>query len=128
MKQILILILLLSTFSGIFAQSSTRADNFGNQNTNARNEGSQSGWIKIDSDVSSTSGIPALGNENISFYGTSEGIFLTVNGGNSNVKLYALTGQLLSSGVLTQGRFFTPARRGIYFLKINNKTYKVICK
>jgi len=27
-----------------------------------------------------------------------------------------------------QGRFFIPTRQGIYFLRINNKSYKVICK
>jgi len=42
--------------------------------------------------------------------------------------LFALTGQLLWSGNLVQGRFFIPVRQGIYFLRINGKSYKVICK
>jgi hypothetical protein len=85
--------------------------------------------MKIDNDASSGSGTPALGNENVSFYSTSDGIYVSINSGGSNkIRLYALTGQLLSNGDLSQGLFFTPTRRGIYFLKINNKTYKVICK
>lgn len=66
--------------------------------------------------------------DNVSFNATSEGIYLSLGSGTYNVKLFALTGQLLWSGDLVQGKFFIPARKGIYFLRINGKSFKVVCK
>jgi hypothetical protein len=51
-----------------------------------------------------------------------------INEGTNKIKLFALTGQLLFNGELSQGRFFIPTKQGIYFLRINNKSFKVICK
>jgi len=130
MKQLLTLLFLIVIYVGPFAQNTQKADSHSsNQNTVIRIEGStQNGWLKGDNDASVGTSVPALGNENVSYNGTSEGIYVTINRGTNKIKLYALTGQLLLNGDLTQGRFFIPTRKGIYFLKVNNKSYKVICK
>lgn len=128
MKQIYTLLLFLFTIFGAFAQNTKNDTHFSNQNTVSKNESTQNGWTKIDNDASAGTNTPALGNENVSYYSGVEGIYVSISSGTNSVRLYALTGQLLSYGVLTTGRYFTAARRGIYFLKINNKTYKVICK
>ena len=129
MKRIITFLLLIIISTGLFPQNSKGDLHSSNRNTTNRNDGTQYGWMKIDTEASSGSATPALGNENVSFYSTSDGVYVSINSGGINkIKLYALTGQLLSNGDLSQGHFFTPTRRGIYFLKINNKTYKVICK
>ena len=129
MKRIITLLLLIIISIGLFPQNSKGDFHSSNRNIINRNDGKQYGWLKIDNDASSVSGTPALDNENVSFYSTSDGIYVSINSSVINkIKLYALTGQLLSNGDLSQGLFFSPTRRGIYFLKINNKTYKVICK
>ncbi len=56
------------------------------------------------------------------------GIFLTLPKSTNSIKLFALTGQLIWSGDLVQGKFYIPTGPGIYFLRINNKSYKVSCK
>ncbi|MDP4239296.1 MAG: T9SS type A sorting domain-containing protein [Bacteroidota bacterium] len=130
MKRILTLLFLIIIVTGFFAQSNQKGDTRStNQNTVIRIEGSaQNGWVKGDNDASAGASVPAAGNENVSFNATAEGIYVTILSGTNKIKLYALTGQLLLNGDLTQGRFFIPARKGIYFLKVNNKSYKVICK
>jgi hypothetical protein len=84
----------------------------------------QSGWTRSDAEGSS----PVLGNENVSYSTTSEGINIMIISGENRIQLLALTGQSLLNGNLSQGRFFIPARKGIYILKINGKSYKVVCK
>lgn len=128
MKQTLTILFLIITIVVLFAQNSKGDFHSSNQKVINKNDGTQNGWMKIDNDASNGSIAPAPGNENVIYYSTSEGIFVTINSGTNKIKLFALTGQLLSSGDLSQGHFFTPTRRGIYFLKINTKTYKVICK
>lgn len=66
--------------------------------------------------------------DGFSYYSSSGGVYLTFSRANNNVKLFALTGQLLWSGELVSGRFFVKTGEGIYFLRVNNKSYKVICK
>lgn len=66
--------------------------------------------------------------EGISYIATKEGIQLILQVPVSNIKLFALTGEAVWSGSLVQGRFFVPTRPGIYFLRLNNKSYKVVCK
>lgn len=66
--------------------------------------------------------------DGFSYYTTSGGIFLILPRPNNNVRLFALTGQLLWSGELVSGRFFIPTKSGIYILRVNNKSYKVSCK
>jgi len=128
MKRLITPLFLFFILTGLFAQN-TRGDNHSsNQNKIHRNDGIQSGWVKVDNDASLGSNVPASGNENVSYNSTSEGIYVIISSGINKIKLYALTGQLLSNGDLAPGHFFTPTRRGIYFLKINTRTYKVICK
>ena len=130
MKRLITLLFLITFGMGLYAQSNRKGDSHSaNPNTVIRIEGSaQNGWVKGDNDSSTGSYTPALGNENVSFNGTSEGIYVNIISGTNKIKLYALTGQVLFNGVMTQGRFLLPQKPGIYFLIINNKSYKVICK
>ncbi len=71
---------------------------------------------------------PIIEADGFSYYSTAKGIYLIFPQANNDVKLLALTGQLLWSGELVSGRFYIPTGRGIYFLRVNNKSYKVSCK
>lgn len=129
MKQTLTLLFLIVYVATIFAQNSAKGDSrTGTQNTVIRLEGAQNSWVKTDNEGSSSSNMQITDNENVTFNSTSEGIYISIIKGTNKIKLFALTGQLLLNGDLTQGRFFIPTRKGIYFLRINNKSYKVICK
>jgi hypothetical protein len=120
---------LMLFFANIFAQNTSKGGlHATNQNIIIRIDGSQNTSDKGDNDTSTGTNAPAYGNENVSFTTTSEGIYITIISGSNKIKLLALTGQLLFAGDLTQGRFFIPTRKGIYFLKINNKNYRIICK
>ena len=103
-----------------------RAERF-TQNVVLKIDGA-TGWSKGDNDGPAAQGTSIVSNENVNFSSTSEGIFITIIAGTNKIKLFALTGQLLLNGDLSQGRFFIPTRKGIYFLRINNKSFKVICK
>lgn len=128
-KRIIIASALVLFFANLFAQNTSKGDSRSlNQNTIIRIDGAPNGWIKGDNDATSGSNTAIFGNENVSFTTSAEGIYITIINGANRIKLFALTGQLLLDGELTQGRFFIPTRRGIYFLKVNNKSYKVICK
>jgi len=123
------LILCLSIEYNI-AQSTIKNDSRNtNQTSVIKIEGSaQNGWVKNDNDNLSGNNQTINGNENVSFYGSSDGIYFSIINGTNKIKLFALTGQLLFDGDLTQGKFLIQTRKGIYFLRINNKSYKVICK
>jgi hypothetical protein len=128
-RRIIAVSCLMLFFANIFAQNALKGDlHVTNQNMIIRIDGSQNTWDKGDNETSTGTNTPAYGNENVSFITTSEGIYITIISGSNRIKLLALTGQLLLAGDLTQGRFFIPTRKGIYFLKINNKNYKIICK
>ena len=128
-KRIISASLLMMFLANTFAQNASKSDvHSNNQNTIIRIDGAQNVWIKGEVDPTTGNNVPASGNENVSFIGTSDGIYITIISGSNKIKLLALTGQLLLEGELTQGRFFIPTRKGIYFLKINTKNYKVICK
>jgi hypothetical protein len=128
MKQIYTILLFLIVLFSLSAQNSSKTDSRPqNQNVVLKIDGA-SGWSKADNDSPAAQGTPIVSNENVTFSSNSEGIFITVNAGTNKIKLFALTGQLLLNGDLSQGRFFIPTRKGIYFLRINNKSYKVICK
>ncbi len=86
-------------------------------------DGDQSDWMKPEVDNN-----PVQGNEHVSFTTTSDGINIMIISGENKIQLIALTGQTLLNGNLSHGRFFIPARKGIYILKINGKSYKVVCK
>ncbi len=106
---------------------------------NAQNETQRASVIRIDGNAGQLAGradveMPQTGTQQMvvadgfSYYTTSGGIFLILPRPNNNVRLFALTGQLLWSGELVSGRFFIPTKSGIYFLRVNNKSYKVSCK
>jgi len=130
MKRILTLLFLFVSVGIIFAQNTAKNDSrAAGQATIIRIDGSTpNGWTKGDNDASVSTTQPTSGNENVSFNSTAEGIYITVSNGTNKIKLFALTGQLIFNGDLTQGRFFILTRKGIYFLKVNNKSFKVICK
>jgi len=95
----------------------------------AQNETNGPAVVRVDNstraDESASAVIVADG---FSYYTTQQGIYLIFPKTNNNVKLVALTGQLIWSGELVSGRFYIPTGRGIYFLRVNNKSYKVSCK
>ena len=87
----------------------------------------ENNWNKADTEAPSGNNVQSIA-DGITYSTTAEGIFIVLPKATSNVKLFALTGEVVWSGNLVQGRFFIPTRQGIYFLRINNKSYKVICK
>jgi len=129
MKRLRTIICLFVFVATLCAQTSSRSD-FRNANqTFIIIEGNnKSEWVKGDVDVQPTPNNQTYANENVSFNASSGGIFIIINSGKNKVKLFALTGQLLLDGELTQGRFFIPTKQGIYFLRVNTKSYKIICK
>lgn len=129
MKQLITLLLVL-IFGGLAtAQNNSRVDMRGAaQNTIVKIDGSQNTWSKGDSDSPAGVNSQTSGTENVTFSSNPEGIFVTIISGTNKIKLFALTGQLLLNGDLKQGSFFIPTRKGIYFLRVNNKSFKVICK
>ena len=120
MKQFIILLFTFLAVGSIFGQNNT-------QNAIVKTEGAQNSWNKGENDANGANS-QTSGTENVTFNATSEGIFVTILSGTNKIKLFALTGQLLLNGELKQGTFFIPTRKGIYFLKVNNKSFKVICK
>ncbi len=66
--------------------------------------------------------------EDFTYYTTSSGIYISFKNTNNDVRLFALTGQVLWSGELVSGKFFIPTGEGIFFLRVNNKTHKISCK
>ena len=128
MKRLITILVLIITINSAFAQSGVKGDvHPATQNTIVRIEGYQSPYSKNDND-GTTIITDASGNDNVSYNATTTGIYINIIRGTNKIKLFALTGQLLLNGDLTQGRFFIPTRQGIYFLRVNNKSYKVICK
>jgi hypothetical protein len=122
-----ILIWVLSVYS-VFAQNSVKAEvHSATQNTIVKIEGSQSSYARNDNDATTVI-TDASGNDIVSYNATANGIYIYIIRGTNKIKLFALTGQLLLNGDLTQGRFFIPTHQGIYILRVNNKSYKVICK
>jgi hypothetical protein len=128
MRQMIILLIFGVSVAVVNAQNTPKGDNHASQTVVIKIEGSQNGWVKGDNDATSVSSNAVTTIENVSFNGTSDGIYVTINNGTNKIKLFALTGLLLLDGEVSQGRFFIPTRKGIYFLKINNKSCKVICK
>ena len=101
LKCILILFFAGLNVLNFYAQTS-KADNHSGQAVVIRIEGSQSGWSRGDNDSGQPTNNIVIANENVSFTGTSDGIYVTITNGINNIKLFALTGQLLFNGDLTQ--------------------------
>jgi len=119
MKRLLFFILICSALTITMVD----AKNVGDQKTTVVK--ADNGWNKSDENAANNVQTIADG---ITYYTTAEGIFINLPKATSNVKLFSLTGEVVWQGNLVQGRFFIPVRQGIYFLRINNKSYKVICK
>jgi len=123
MKITFIILVLFISVASLFGQSATKSDVHGaTPFVVVQLDG------KGDNDPSTASNAIVTSNEGVCFSATINGIYITILDGNNKIKLFALTGQLLFNGDLTQGRFFIPTKQGIYFLRINNKSFKVICK
>lgn len=101
-------------------------------NTLATSIKAESTWERPIADTTSTATINPANivtiNDDISYYSSSTGLFITLNKPTTNVNLLSLTGESVWKGNLVQGRFLIPIKQGIYFLRINNKSYKVIRK
>jgi len=87
----------------------------------------ENGWNKIENELPSITNLQTIA-DGISYSANSDGIYIILPKATNNVKLLAMTGEVVWSGNLVQGRFFIPTRQGIYFLRVNNKSYKIICK
>ena len=121
MKKYLLITLVFTFVLAIYAENK----NIGDPRTPvAKTDGA---WSKSDNDAPAGTNVQTIA-DGITYYSTADGIFITLPKATSNVKLFALTGEVVWSGNLVQGRFFIPTRQGIYFLRINNKSYKVVCK
>jgi len=129
MKHILIILFLIMFTFSTFAQVQ-RADNrVAGQSTVIRIDNPSTGNIyKGNDDAPSNVSQQTTVNENVSYFSTADGIVITISNGVNKIKLFALTGQVLFNGSLSQGRFLIQTRKGIYLLKINNNSYKVTCK
>ncbi|MEI8084841.1 MAG: hypothetical protein WCG93_01365 [Paludibacter sp.] len=129
MKQFKTLLITLIFVGLTTAQNNSRVDLRGAaQNTIVKIDASQNTWSKGDNDSPTGVNSQITGTENVTFSSNPEGIFVTIISGTNKIKLFALTGQLLLNGDLRQGSFFIPTRKGIYFLRVNNRSFKVICK
>lgn len=93
----------------------------------ARTDSTES-FSKLERPIQQNQGQLIQAGNGVLYSTTHEGIYLTLSGATSSVKLFALTGQLIWSGDLVRGKFFIPTGAGIFFLRINNKSYKIICK
>ena len=85
-------------------------------------------WTKSDNETTPTTNQIISIAEGISYSTSSEGILLIMPKASSNIKLFALTGDVVWQGNLVQGRIFIPMRPGVYILRVNSKSYKVICR
>jgi hypothetical protein len=117
----LLLLLVLYGIDSIFAQQKNTTDH------KSSVVKSEAAWSKSEAE-SSQSATTQIVVDGITYSTTQNGIFITMPKAVGNVKLFSLTGEVVWSGNLVQGRFFIPTRAGIYFLKVNNRSYKIVCK
>ncbi len=94
----------------------------------AQNDNTGPSVVRVDNSTRPDESASVVVADGFSYYTTNSGIYLIFPKANNNVKLFALTGQLIWSGELVSGRFYIPTGRGIYILRVNNKSYKVSCK
>lgn len=88
---------------------------------------SDAGWNKSENESTQANSAQVI-SDGITINTKQNGIYITMPKAVANVKLFSLTGELVWAGNLVQGRFFIPTQAGIYFLRVNNKSYKVVCK
>jgi hypothetical protein len=104
------------------------AQNENNQRASViRIEGSGQ-YTRNEADFQANPGQPVIVADGFSYYTTSGGIFLILPRQTNYVRLFTLTGQVIWNGELVSGKFFIPTGKGIYFLRVNNKSYKLNCK
>lgn len=129
MKRVLLLSFWIFSALSLIGQNTTKGDNrTPAQNVVVKTEGTTGTFIKLENENAPGVSAQVSSSENVTFSATANGINVTINGGTNRIQLYALTGQLIFNGDLNQGRFFIPMRQGIYFMKVNNKSHKVVCK
>lgn len=129
MKRVLLFLFIITSFTTLFAQNVNKSDaRTASQNAVVKADGSTNAFVKSEGDSPQGATGQSAAGENVSYHPTPTGINVTIWGGTNKIQLYALTGQLIFNGELNQGRFFIPTRQGIYFLKINSKSFKVVCK
>lgn len=87
----------------------------------------ESTWNKNANEQSSQTAAQTIA-EGVAYSTNKDGIAITIARATGNVKLFSITGELVWAGNLVQGRFFIPTKPGIYFLRINNKSFKIVCK
>lgn len=121
MKIQLIYTLLLLTTITSFAQNKTS----GEQRTTVVK--TENGWSKNENEPNQNNSVQVI-SDGITLTTKPNGISITIPKTVANLKLFALTGEVVWTGNLVQGKFFIPTQTGIYFLRINNKSYKIICK
>lgn len=115
-------VLLLLTVITLSATAQNKS-NVEQRTTVVKNE---TGWNK-ENDTPQTNPQQTI-TEGITISTKQNGISITMPKAVANVKLFSLTGELVWAGNLVQGRFFIPTHAGIYFLRVNNKSHKVVCK
>lgn len=125
MYRTLYLIILMVTLTVAFSVTYAQSDQ--GRASVVKIEGSGQ-FSRTDTERSSSSGQQVVVADGFSYYTSTGGIYLIFSKPNNNVKLFALTGQLIWGGELVSGRFFIQTGEGIYFLRVNNKSYKVSCK
>jgi hypothetical protein len=128
MKRFWVFLIFAVFVISLWAQNAPKGDTrAASPNTVIKADGGTNTWVKSENETSTTT-LQNSGTDNVNFTSTASGINITITGGTNKIKLFALTGQLIFNGDLTQGRFFIPTPEGIFFLRINNKRYKVVCK
>lgn len=117
MKQLLVKILLVFSCSLSFAVQAQQ-----NQNVAVVQN------HKDEKDFAENDKIIVNEEEGFSYTINPEGIKLSINKKNTSIRLFDLTGQRLWSGDALQGSFLIPINPGIYILRVNDKSHKIVCK
>lgn len=121
MKPCFLIIFLTVFITPFYAQNKNSGDS--RPATEVKQE---STWNKSENENNQNNLITTV--DGVTYSTNADGISLTLPKATNSIKLFTLTGEVFWSGDLVQGKFFIPTRRGIYFLRINNKSYKVVCK
>lgn len=104
------------------------AQNENNQRTSVIRIDGSGQYYRNDAEIQNVPGQSVIVADGFSYYTTSGGIVLILPKQTNYVRLFTLTGQVLWNGELVSGRFYIPTGKGIYFLRVNNKSYKLNCK
>ena len=83
--------------------------------------------IKL-SDFSGTSEIPSVFSTEFKYFSSLEQIHFTINNPVEKLQLYSISGREVWRMTQSSGSFDIKVPKGVYILKINEKSYKVICR